>query len=96
LAGSRHWEQDTTPTGESSAMTPGSSSSSNDVPSSMGREEYYRELESMGIFSRELESVGIDIDRLTEAEIENLYTLFMMDKSAFVDALWTEREELNK
>jgi len=62
----------------------------------MGREEYYRELESMGIFSRELESVGIDIDRLTEAEIENLYTLFMMDKSAFVDALWTEREELNK
>jgi len=77
-------------------MTPGSSSSSNDVPSSMGREEYYRELESMGIFSRELESVGIDIDRLTEAEIENLYTLFMMDKSAFVDALWTEREELNK
>ena len=34
--------------GESSAMTPGSSSS-NDVPSSMGREECYRELESMGI-----------------------------------------------
>ena len=38
----------TTTTGESSAMTPGSSSS-NDFPSSMGRDECYRELESMGI-----------------------------------------------